>query len=408
VVVGTTERKSNNMDLLATDRAPPRRWAGNSRTSCHFIKNRASRVDKSYAPPVPSAIKDGGRRIVSSLIRDGKRKIEEDDQDEAEEQGQEEEDDDYGQELERMVVDMKTASPPLPPQQQQTQSNSRPNSYYKRPDVPRTISGGSDSSSGSSVSTDSPRGGMTNTGAGAAAGATATGSRPTSTAGWGDMNPPPTTPPSHHVRHSSSSSTSTSNTRAIMPPSPSGGRDQTTLVSPMRKLLLTMPPINDDNSEHANRTAALTKPRPEFYTWENLPPQDLVCSCISAFYSHGIACILCPVPETEAAVMFRSIYGNTATSGSSAASASARNVIRSTNNNFRLCQVLLLAAVGSQYLEEAVTDEARSALFTSGKWYLHMAFGRDANDLQRLRANSLAAVYLIFQKSISVIEHLSE
>ncbi|KAI5843260.1 hypothetical protein BZA05DRAFT_343908 [Tricharina praecox] len=169
-----------------------------------------------------------------------------------------------------------------------------------------------------------------------------------------------------------------------------------------------MPPINSSKSEHIKRTAASNKPRAEFYTWENLPPQELVAACISAFYTNGIASLLCPVPEIEANDMFRSIYGNAAASGSTpAVSASARNVIRATNNNFRLCQVLLLAAVGSQYLEETVKEEARNALFTSGKWYLHMAFGRDAIDVQRLRANSLAALYLIFQKSIAVVEHLT-
>jgi len=188
----------------------------------------------------------------------------------------------------------------------------------------------------------------------------------------------------------------------------------TALVSPMRTLVLPVPSTADGRS---GRARSSTSP-PEFYSWENLPPQELVAACMSAFYNCGFARVLCPVPETEATEVFRDIYsigaaGRGPTSAppphpSLPGAANGRNGMRSTSNNFRLCQLLLLAAVGSQYLEETVTDDAHSALFSSGKWYLSVAFGRGANDLQRLRANLLAAVYLIFRKSISVIEHLSE
>jgi hypothetical protein len=182
---------------------------------------------------------------------------------------------------------------------------------------------------------------------------------------------------------------------------PPPGCDQTALASPMRTLLLTMPPILDDNVDSPARTK---QPQTVFYTWENLPPRDLMAASISEFYGNrGLTKFLCPLPQSEAFEMFQSIYVDS----NDGDSPGSRQVSRSAKN-CRLCQLLLLAATGCQCLEEAVPNEARGALFTSGKWYLDMAFGRDANDLQRMRANLLVGLYFMFEKSIAAMEYLSE
>jgi hypothetical protein len=337
------------MDLLATDRVPPRRWVGNKRPPCHFVnKSKASsRVNKSYAPP--PGIKDGdARRMVSiSLLR---------------------ETEETGGKSERMIVDMNTAS-----------NSSSPSSRYHK----RAVASRSDSdNSGSSRSCVSTCSSGT--------------SRPTSSERLSSSFDKPSASSPLNIHHHLPSSS-----RGRLPRTPPPVLDQTALASPMRTLLLTMPPIVDDNVDSAARRK---RPPTEFYTWENLPPQNLVAACISEFYGdRGFAKILCPIPKSEASEMFQSIY----VSSNSGNSPGSRQVPRSTNNH-RLCQVLLLAATGSQFLEDSVSDEARGALFTSGKWYLDMAFGRDANDLQRLRANVLAGLYLMSEKLIVTMEYLSE
>ncbi|KAA8893373.1 hypothetical protein FN846DRAFT_538349 [Sphaerosporella brunnea] len=351
------------MDLLATDRAPPRRWVESSRSSCHFVnKSKASsRVNKSYAlPPPPPGIKDGDARsmVPASFLR---------------------ETEGTGQESVRMAVEMNTAS-----------NSAMPSTLCRKRPAAAQLDSDSSGPFRSSISTSS-----------------SSTSRPTSSGRSSRSFDKPHAPsPLGAYRNLPAAQSSSSSRRRQLPRArPPQGWDRTALASPMRKLLLTMPPPMVDDKA-VDPAAQVKQPQTEFYTWENLPPQSLMAACIAEFYGdRGIAKILCPIPQSEVSEMFQSIYANASPTGRGS-SPGSRQVPRATNNH-RLCQVLLLAATGSQYLEDSVSKEASRALFTSGKWYLDMAFGRGANDLQRLRANVLTGLFLMFEKSITAVEYLN-
>jgi hypothetical protein len=337
------------MNLLATDRAPPRRWVGSNRSLCYFVNKTkdSGRVHKSHAPPPD--IKDWDARKLDPESFVWKRE-------------------ETGEGSKRMVVDMNTTS-----------NTSSPITF--NPQRPTSLWANSNNSGSSRSSSSTCPSGT---------------SRPTSLGRMSLSFQNPKTPSPLHIHRGSPSSRGKLSQRT-----PSPAYDQNALTSPMRTLLLTMPPILDDNVESATRTK---QPQTVFYTWENLPPRDLMAACISEFYGdRGLTKFLCPLPQSEASEMFQSIYAGS----NEGDSPGSRQVSRSTKN-CRLCQVLLLAATGSQHLEESVSNEARGALFTSGKWYLDMAFGRDANDLQRMRANLLVGLYFMFEKSIAAMEYLSE
>ncbi|KAI5781276.1 hypothetical protein EDC01DRAFT_620010 [Geopyxis carbonaria] len=133
----------------------------------------------------------------------------------------------------------------------------------------------------------------------------------------------------------------------------------------------------------------------EFYTWENLPPIDLVSYCIEAGYStnSGFSRLFNPISQDEAMEMVRRTYTISPSKQQS---------------NSQLCEVLLLAATGSQYCEEPLQESIQKALFDSAKWYLDVAFGRDASDMQRMRCSMMVAIYLIFAKNINAMEYISQ
>lgn len=171
----------------------------------------------------------------------------------------------------------------------------------------------------------------------------------------------------------------------------------------------------------------------EFYTWDNLPPKAVVEACIVAFAGdRSMSNLLCPISEVEVVEMCRAVYSQASPSSSRSSpshsshpspsshaspvshpspsntnSGSRTKAPLPTSANWRLCQVLLVASVGSQYLEDSISDHMRTALFTSGKWYLDMAFGGGANNLQRLRANMLVGLYLVLDKSVTTMVYLS-
>ncbi|CCX11118.1 Similar to hypothetical protein [Tuber melanosporum Mel28]; acc. no. XP_002838133 [Pyronema omphalodes CBS 100304] len=118
--------------------------------------------------------------------------------------------------------------------------------------------------------------------------------------------------------------------------------------------------------------------------------------------------LMCPVPQNEALEIMENIYSNSTTTQANNHTY-PRPAPRTADANYLLCLMLLLAALGARYLaDNEVTDDEQAALFTSGRWYLDMAFGiKDANDLQRLRANVLVALNLIFEKRIVSIEYLN-
>jgi len=331
------------MEQLVVDRMHPRHWTGSNRASCHSVEKKASRVNKSYATP---------RRIKGRHARGGSASCWSEERPRA-------------HASDRIVIDMSSVSPQFS------------NHNRSRPVATRMDSDASGPPSRSSVSTQSSGTG-----------------RPSSIErGLSnfDSSSAPQYPPS--------SSSAPNRVQGSGAPA-SAHLDPTALASPMRTLLLTMAPIVDINSESA-AAHKTKKPPTEFYTWENLPPQNLVQVCIDAFYGdRGISNLLCPIPESEALEMFQSIYNTINNSP-------ATRVSRTTNMNYRLCQVLLMAALGSQYLD-SVTSDAQTALFISGKWYLDMAFGKDANDLQRFRANILVGLHLIFEKRIMTTEYLSK
>src|SRR5690606_17971554 len=111
--------------------------------------------------------------------------------------------------------------------------------------------------------------------------------------------------------------------------------------------LLMSPNLNDFVPAHHS----------EFYTLGNLPPHADIEACIGAFYKdYGFVSILCPISRAEVADMVHEVYN----SGSAHAFPA----------NSRLCQMMLLAAVGAQLLDDSISDAVRTALFYSGKWYL--------------------------------------
>ena len=166
-------------------------------------------------------------------------------------------------------------------------------------------------------------------------------------------------------------------------------------------LRVELAPLRADK-KHTEASGAT--PGPEFYTWENLPSLELVKLCIGAYYSaRGLAHVLCPIPDYEAFRMLDIIY-ETPEDHVFIANRGVR-----LRNNYRICQLLLMAAVGAQYLEDEKPglNTARASLFASGRWYLDVAFGKGPDDLERMRANVLAGLYLIFEKKIVAIEYLS-
>ena len=163
-------------------------------------------------------------------------------------------------------------------------------------------------------------------------------------------------------------------------------------------------PIRDLSSAQPRalqNTSAKTKPRFEFYTHDNLPPQGIVEACAAAYASdRSLANILCPISDAEFAEICASVYNPVTRQGFL-----PKNAAGSLANS-RLCHLLLMASVGSQYLEDSISEHMRTALFISGKWYLDMAFGATANSVQRLRANMLVVLYLSLDKSVTSIEYI--
>lgn len=121
----------------------------------------------------------------------------------------------------------------------------------------------------------------------------------------------------------------------------------------------------------------------KFYNLHDPPPLGTISQCISGFI-RGTSTFLYILPEYEAMELINAIYHPGA----------GRN--RSTNS--KLCEILSIAAVGSQY-EEAIDQEIQIALFRSAKWYLDSGFGREDGVLKKMRTSMLVGLYLIFEKS---------
>ncbi|TGZ80023.1 hypothetical protein EX30DRAFT_67634 [Ascodesmis nigricans] len=144
----------------------------------------------------------------------------------------------------------------------------------------------------------------------------------------------------------------------------------------------------------------------QFFSWENLPSKDLLARCFSAFWNpHSLVHIICPFPEAEAWEMLQQVL---AAASKTDGSGAGKLPSLPSSMNSRLCQVLLVAAVGSQHITDdyRIDEKVSEALFHSGKWYLDVMFGRDAEELHKFRANVLAALYSIISKSIGSKEHL--
>jgi hypothetical protein len=186
----------------------------------------------------------------------------------------------------------------------------------------------------------------------------------------------------------------------------------------MRTKLAMMP---DPTATPSKLAAKQSKQQPEFYTVENLPPRELMEYCIAGLYGSrsGLERLLCPIAQQEAAEMMDKIYCGR--DGSPAGGGAGAEQIGDAGSGLdghhgrvpkhqprsELCQVLLLAALGSQLAEELIGEETETSLFTSGRWYLDVAFGRDASALHRIRANLLAGLYLILAKNIAAKEYFS-
>ena len=164
--------------------------------------------------------------------------------------------------------------------------------------------------------------------------------------------------------------------------------------------LAPMPDPTKPRLHHAPK-----QPEYEFYTTDNLPARSLMEYCIGSLYGQRsrLERLLCPIAEPEAAEMLRRIYDAPPLSDSK-----SRGVLQLEQQpRAELCQVLLLAALGSQIAEELVDEKVQNALFTTGRWYLDVVFGRDASELSRIKANMLAGLYLVMAKNGAAREYFS-
>lgn len=183
--------------------------------------------------------------------------------------------------------------------------------------------------------------------------------------------------------------------------------------------------LNSDSDEriHNPRSrGAQPSSKVEFFTWKNLPPRRMLEACFTAYFGpSGLSTVLCPYPPSEAWSMLRAVFSAAASGGSGGGNtgggggiesgyAGGDSTFQTSSANSQLCQVLLIAAVGSQNLSshEMVSAEMSEALFTSGKWYLNVMFGRDADEFQKLRANTLCGLCSIFNKNIKGKEHIGQ
>lgn len=120
----------------------------------------------------------------------------------------------------------------------------------------------------------------------------------------------------------------------------------------------------------------------KFYRLDDLPPLETISRCISGFI-RGTSTLLFVLPEYEAMELINAIYHpgtghNTAT-------------------NSKLCELLSIAAIGSQY--EDIGQETQTELFKSAKWYHDSGFKTGGDELRKMRTSMLIGIFLIFEKS---------
>lgn len=120
----------------------------------------------------------------------------------------------------------------------------------------------------------------------------------------------------------------------------------------------------------------------KFYSLHDPPPLETISQCISGFI-RGASTFLYVLPEFEAIELMNAIYHP--------------GVGRNRPTISRLCELLAIAAIGSQY--EDVGKETQMALFRTAKWYLDSGFGREDDVLKRMRTSMLIGLFLVFEKS---------
>lgn len=127
----------------------------------------------------------------------------------------------------------------------------------------------------------------------------------------------------------------------------------------------------------------------QFYHLLDPPPLETISRCTSGFI-RGTSTLLYLLPEYETIELINSIYHPG--TGHSRAS------------NSKMCELLSVAAMGSQY--ERVGREVQMKLFRSAKWYLDSGFGRDGDSLRRMRTSMLIGWFLIFEKSFGARDYI--
>lgn len=168
----------------------------------------------------------------------------------------------------------------------------------------------------------------------------------------------------------------------------------------------------DVRAAHLKQSSAQrSKQKHEFITVDNLPPKNVVQYCITGLYESksGLEPLLCPIARGDAYGMIEKVYRHTGHAAApSTDTASDINPGPSKHQpRSELCQVLLLAALGSQFVDDWIGEDSEAALFKSGQWYLDVAFGRDACALHRIQANVLAGLYLMLAKNIAAKTYFS-
>lgn len=139
------------------------------------------------------------------------------------------------------------------------------------------------------------------------------------------------------------------------------------------------PPFNHHHHHHDSQYNGCGD---RFYHLLDLPPLETISRCTSGFI-RGTSTLLYVLPEYEAIELINSIYHPGTGHG------------RATNS--KLCELLSVAAIGSQY--EDIGHETQMKLFRSAKWYLDSGFERDSDDLRKMRTSMLIGIFLIFEKS---------
>lgn len=119
----------------------------------------------------------------------------------------------------------------------------------------------------------------------------------------------------------------------------------------------------------------------KIYRLHDPPSLETISRCISGFI-RGTSTLLFVLPEYEAMELINAIYHP----------GTGHN--RPTNSG--LCELLSIAAVGSQY--EDIGQETQMKLFRSAKWYLDSGFG-GGDSLRKMRTLMLVGMFLIFEKS---------